>query len=51
MTIIERCSLSLRSHPLMDSAGGQSWPAIAMQCGWSVLAYANHPDIDWRRVG
>jgi hypothetical protein len=27
MTIIERCSLSPRSHPLMDSASGQSWPA------------------------
>jgi hypothetical protein len=35
----------------MDSARGQSLPAIAMQCGWSILAYANHPDIDWCRVG
>jgi hypothetical protein len=51
MTGIEVCSVSPRSHPLVDSANGQSWPAIAMQCGWSVLAYANHPAIDWRRVG
>jgi hypothetical protein len=31
MTGIERCSLSPRSHPLVDSASGQSWPAITVQ--------------------
>jgi hypothetical protein len=27
ITVIEGCSLSPRSHPLVDSASGQSWPA------------------------
>jgi hypothetical protein len=27
MTVIERCSLSSRSHPLVDSASVQSWRA------------------------
>jgi hypothetical protein len=30
MTVIERCSLSPCSHPLVDSVSGQSWPAITV---------------------
>jgi hypothetical protein len=30
MTIIERRSLSPRSHPRVDSASGQSWPATTV---------------------
>jgi hypothetical protein len=30
MTVIERCSLSPCSHPLVDSVSGQPWPAITV---------------------
>jgi hypothetical protein len=50
MTIIERCSLSPRSHPLMDSASGQSWPAIAMPLT-GISADVTDGDLDLDAIG